>query len=365
MVFTLGIAMAACEKEDTGGGGDTNSNPDDITKPAEFLGKDIFNEKVTLLYIPIGDQGPAFEAGKYAALDSVKFNKNITIDVKPGEYNPDKQAQIIQEGITANVDGIFIEAMNPEVSAGPIEEAEKAGIPVITINLNSNAVHSLHVQGNDYTSGFQAAQILAVESGGSGKAFTFNGPAEQAETNQMVAGFKDGLEGSGIEYAGDAPVPNWSAGGEARDVMAQTLTANPDITMVYCASDDIADGVIQAIEAAGKTGDILVYGSMGYPGALTNIRSGKQFGTYLSDIYVEYSNIIGQLLYFIQNGINSQSLGLTATPLLDQPTTPITKDGKVGGKTAAELGLGFDTILSVDEAIGVSRWNIVLPGSVK
>jgi ABC-type sugar transport system substrate-binding protein len=354
MVLTMGFAMAACEKDDTGGSSDADTDDSDITVPTEYKGKDIYNEDIKLLYIPIGDAGPAFEMGRYAILDVLKFNKNITVDIKPGEYDPTKQASILKEGITQQYDGIFLEAMDPVVSKGPIEEAEAAGIPVITINLNSEAVHTLHIQGNDLVSGQEAAKILGAALGGKGKVLTLNGPAAQQATNQMVVGFNQQLAADypDIEILGDLPTEGWQAD-EANKNMNDAITKYPEIDGVYAASDDLADGAIKALNAAGRAKDTLVYGSMGYPAALQRIKDGTQFGSYWSDVYGEYEVVIFQILYFIQNGITSQTLGLTATPLLDQPTTPITKDGSIEGS------------VDVQTVIEQSRWKEVAADAFK
>jgi ABC-type sugar transport system substrate-binding protein len=82
------------------------------------------------------------------------------------------------------------------------------------------------------------------------------------------------------------------------------------------------------------------------PDALKRIQNGEQFGTYFSDNYVEFSTALYQALYFIQNGISVATVGNTTTPVIDQPTTPVTKD-------------------NVDTIIGVSHWKEADPDAWK
>ncbi|MDR2486584.1 MAG: sugar ABC transporter substrate-binding protein [Clostridiales Family XIII bacterium] len=332
MISVFSFGLAACEGGGgESGGGESNTgdpvNTDDITVPTEFKGKNIYEEEIKIAYLPIGTEGPAFVMADYAIKDCLKFNDNIKVDIYPSEYDPNKQASSIQEAITQGYDGIMLEAMDPVVSAGPIEEAEAAGIPVITINLNSEALHTLHIQGNDYISGCNAARTLGEACGGKGKALTLNGPAAQQATSQMVPGFNETIaaEFPDIEILGDLPVEGWQSE-VAETQMRDALTKYDQIDIVYCASDDLADGAIKAIKAAGREKDIKVHGSMGYPAALKRIKDGTQFASYYSDGYAEYTTVIFQMLYFIQNGMTASALGLTATPLIDQPTTPITKE---------------------------------------
>jgi ABC-type sugar transport system substrate-binding protein len=348
MMSVAVFALAACEKDssDTANKGTTDDS--DITMGATKV--DIYQEDIKLLYVPIGDAGPAFEMARYAIEDTLKFLPNVTVDIKPAEYDASKQADIVTDAIGQGYHGIFFEAMDPIVSQGPIEKAEAEGIPVITVNLNSAAVHTLFIQGNDYKSGYQAGEILGEAIGGQGNALTLNAPAAQAATSQMVPGFNDALKDKfpGVTVLEDLPCEGWQAS-EATNNMKSALTKYDKIDIVYAASDDLADGAINAIKEAGRENEIKVYGSMGYPQALQRIKDGTQFGSYFADGYSQFQVVIYQMLYFVQNGLNAEVLGYTDTPTLDQPTTPITKDGGLAGS------------VSVDQVIENSRWKIVMP----
>ncbi|MDR2610201.1 MAG: sugar ABC transporter substrate-binding protein [Clostridiales Family XIII bacterium] len=353
MMSVAVFALAACEKEsdvntDTPVAGDDT----DITMGTTKV--DIYNTDVKLLYVPIGDAGPAFEMARYAIEDTLKFLPNVTVDIKPAEYDPTKQADIITDAIGQGYQGIFFEAMDPIVSQGPIEKAEAAGIPVITVNLNSQAVHTLFIQGNDYKSGYQAGEILGAAIDGKGNALTLNAPAAQAATSQMIPGFQDALKDNypDITFLEDFPCEGWQSS-EAANNMKSALTKYDKIDIVYAASDDLADGAINAIKEAGRENEIKVYGSMGYPQALQRIKDGTQFGSYFADGYSQFQVVVYQMLYYVQNGLNATVLGYTDTPTLDMPTTPITKDGNLAGS------------VSVDQVIENSRWKVVMPDAFK
>jgi ABC-type sugar transport system substrate-binding protein len=322
-VFTLG--MAACEKEDATSAG--TDSKDGITKAAELTGKDVTTEEVKIAYIPLSTAGVTNRMVEYAFAEAIKFYPNIKVTYFDPGYDPSKQIENLNECITQKFDAIMIEAMDPVGTAGPIEEAEKAGIPVITINLNTTAIHTLHIQGNDYNSGRVAGQTLGDAVDGKGKAISIDGPAAQAETNRMTVGFQDELAENypDIEFLENSYTDNWDTA-VAQANMSALLQKYPDITIVYCASDDLARGAIAAIDAAGKSKEIKVYGSMGYPDALKRIQAGEQFGSYYSDGFMEYSTAMYQALYFIENGITSAALGYPGTPIIDQPTSVITKE---------------------------------------
>jgi ABC-type sugar transport system substrate-binding protein len=330
MVFTLGLA--ACESGD--GGGTTTpagSGPDTgMNIATELSGKQIYGddaEDVKIGVIPMSMAGVTSKMTTKALDDITSFFSNITYQTFEAEYNPNNQVTAINECITQGFDAIIIEAADPVLTAPPIEEAEKAGIPVITMNLNSNALHSLHIYGDDYHSGEMAADVLAEAVGGKGVAIGIDGPKAQEQTNRHVAGFKANIEANypDIQFAEQFFTDNFSKE-IAQQNMTSALQKYPDINIVFCMSDDLADGAIQAINAAGKGDQIKVYGAMGYPDALVRIRDGKQFGSFYSDAYIEYQTAFYQALYLIENGITSVTAGYKGTPAINQPTTPITQD---------------------------------------
>jgi ribose transport system substrate-binding protein len=325
MVATLGLA--ACEKKTDTGSSDASTDQSGITKPTEFAGKDILTQETNIWYITLSTAGVTNKMAELAFNYVTKYYDNIKVTMQDAQYNPENQVTFLNEALTQGVDAVMIEAMDPGATQAPVEALEAEGIPVITINLNTFAVHSLHIQGNDYYSGEEAAETLAAATDGKGVAVALDGPQQQAETNRMTVGFEDKLKADfpGITFEGREYTDNWDAA-IAQTNMAALITKIPNLTMVYCASDDLANGAISAVKAAGKEKDILVYGSMGYPDALQRIQAGTQFGTYYSDGYIEYSTALYQALYYIQTGISMKTMNYPATPILDQPTTPVTKE---------------------------------------
>jgi PAS domain S-box-containing protein len=76
-----------------------------------------------------------------------------------------------------------------------------------------------------------------------------------------------------FEAAGD-----WTRESGAR-LMRQALAAHPDLRAVLAANDPMAFGAIDVIEAAGRTGEVLVAGYDALPDALVMMRAGKLVAT--------------------------------------------------------------------------------------
>jgi ABC-type sugar transport system substrate-binding protein len=290
--------------------------------------------------------------GEYAITEAIEPYPGITLDVVYAQYDPAKQASIINDGITQKYDGIFIMAMDPDTTQEPIERAEATGIPVITINLNSFAVHSLHIQSDDYGGGSMVADVIGKVLDGKGNYIILSGPASLStsdEFKQDIIGFVETMTDKypDMKCLGDIPTEYWQAD-EANKNMSAALRNNAKIDAVFAASDDIADGAISAINEAGRQNEIKVFGYTGYPLALQRIKEGTQFGTISANDFDMYSTAAKKMLGFISNGETAAHLGLTVTPNYTQQMTPVTKDGKYGST-------------DVDTVIENSRWKIVTP----
>jgi ABC-type sugar transport system substrate-binding protein len=331
MIASLSV-MSACEGAvtDTGGG--------ESATIAALKGLNINEDPIKIAIIPLSTAGVTNKMYKYACDSVIKFYPNVELKYFDAGYDPNKQVEIINECITQKYNAIILEAMDPVATKGPVEDAEANGIPVITFNIGSNGIHSLHIQGSDYLSGREAAQVVAEAIGNKGAVVSLDGPAAQAETNEMAVGFQDEIKDNypDIEFIENVYTENWDAA-IGKTNMAALLAQHDKIDAVFCSSDDIAGGAIAAIQAAGRQDEIIVYGSMCYPDALVRIRDGNQFGSYFSDSYTELQTAMYQALYYIENGLNAVVLGYAETPTLNQPTVSTTK-------------------ANVDNIINVSRW---------
>jgi ribose transport system substrate-binding protein len=343
MCLALALVFAAgCDNSGSGGGdaaADSGTEAEgDATVGAAFDGKDVYGLRykpagqtkgdpadVKIAYIPLSTAGVTNSMVQAALEEQIVFYPNISIEYFDPMYDLSKQITMINECVTQGFDAIMLEAADTEALNVTIADAEAAGVPVVTINVGASGLHTLHVQGNDYSSGREAGRMLAEGLGGAGKVILLDCPAAQKPISLMGTGFEDYIneEVPGMELLESQPIDNWSPE-IANTVMRDLLTKYDEIDGVYAVSDDIAQGAIQAIEAAGRQNDIKVYGSMGYPNALQAIKDGTMYGTYFSDGYLEYAVALYLTILTIETGVTAVNAGYTATPIIDMPTVPTT-----------------------------------------
>lgn len=338
---TLLVALAAGCSSSSASSTDSVSNSSNSSASATVLGngKDISNDEIKICFIPFSTAGQSAALSEEGFRDAIAMYDNVTLDVYDSGYDYNTQISIVNEAITQGYDAIIIQPLDGVALSNAVTEAEEAGIPVITFSVNADCVHTLHMQGNDYGAGWQAAEQLSAAMGGNGEGnyILLDCPAAQRATTLFGYGFEDYITNNtkGTIIASE-PIDYYSQE-IANQVMRDLLTKYDDIDVVYAVSDDMAMGALQAIEAAGRDG-ILVWGNEGFAANLLAIQNGRQYGTSWSDLYTECSSMIQFALYFIGNGINSVNAGYTDTLVVNCPMVAVTAD-------------------NIDEIIPVSRWD--------
>lgn len=326
MMFTL---LTAC-----GGGGETQ-NPDGDNPGDETLSitpKVLGQDEIKIAYIPISTAGVTNKMVELAFNDTIDAYKDtITVDYFDPGYDAQTQINMVNDAVNQGYDCILLECADPVSLATPVAEAEAAGVPVITLNLNAEAPHTLHLRAVDYMSGWKAAETLANDFGADSgqKVIIIDCPAPMAATNLQSNGFLDYMgENTNWELLDHRNVDNFSQEG-ANTAMRDLLTKYDDIDIVFNMMDDLTTGTVQAIEAAGRNdGSIKVYGNMGNPSTFTMLTGDKDevYGLNFADYYTQYCMAMGFALYYASTGVNAAMLGLTATPEYALSCWPVTPE---------------------------------------
>lgn len=156
-------------------------------------------------------------------------------------------------------------------------EAMNAGIPVVNVDreFESPTAYRTWIGGDNYGIGVSAGHYFADELGCEGNVVEIQGIAGISVTEQRSAGFADTLEqrcGDGIQVIAQQPadfVPDTGL-----EVMETILQQHDDIDAVYTHDDDMAMGVVAAIENAGRAEEMFLTGAGGSQAAMDLIAQG-------------------------------------------------------------------------------------------
>ncbi|MCU0609899.1 MAG: substrate-binding domain-containing protein, partial [Chitinispirillaceae bacterium] len=163
------------------------------------------------------------------------------------EYNPATQTEQIRDFIHKKVDAILVAACDSKAIGEPIELANKANIPVFTVdiaNTSSRGEVVSHITSDNKEGGRQCAQLMAKGLGGRGTVVIINHPGVTSVLDR-VAGFREAMaKYPDIQIISD--VPAWGQRDLATAIMEDILLKIPEVNGVFCINDDCAMGVLAA-----------------------------------------------------------------------------------------------------------------------
>jgi len=196
----------------------------------------------------------------------------------------EQQISLVENLVTQNVDAIVIAPMDSRALIPPLADAVEKGIKVINIDVmldaETLAEHGLSIPfvGPDNVEAAKmVGDVLAEELGEGGKVIIIEGIPGALNAEQRKEGFLQAIEEGGLELL-SSNTANWEIE-EAFTVFSDLLTRYPDVQGVMAANDAMALGVVQAIDAAGLTGQIKVVGFDNDPSIRPLIAEGKVLAT--------------------------------------------------------------------------------------
>jgi ribose transport system substrate-binding protein len=213
--------------------------------------------------------------GAQAAADKAGY-KLIVLDA---QNDPGKQTSQVEDLITKKVDVIMINPADSAAIVNAVEEANKANIPVITVDRSaSGGKVATHVASDNVAGGKMAGDLIVQLTGGKGNIVELEGIAGSSAANDRGKGFHQAVDGqSGLKVVAKQPADFDRAKG--LKVMENILQANPDIVAVFAHNDEMALGALEAIKAAGKEGKIQVVGFDATDDAKKAVADKKMAGT--------------------------------------------------------------------------------------
>jgi ribose transport system substrate-binding protein len=197
----------------------------------------------------------------------------------------DSQASQIQTVINEHPDALVVLPYDGAQLTPVAEAAMEAGIPVINVDrlFDSPDAARATILGDNYDIGVKAATYIAGRLDCAGNVVEIQGIAGISVTTDRSQGFADKLDelcGDGIKIVAQQPAdfrPDLGL-----QVMEAILQANNDIDAVYTHDDDMAEGVVAAIENAGRQDDMFLTGAGGSCTAFDRIEEGGLYAaTYL------------------------------------------------------------------------------------
>ncbi len=176
-----------------------------------------------------------------------------------------EQVNLVEQMIARRVNAIVIAPADSKAMVTVLKRAKEAGILVVNIDnkLDSEvlkqAALSIPFVGPDNRSGARkVGEALARQLKPGDKVAIIEGIPTAFNGQQRRLGFEDAMKAAGMNIV-TTQSGNWEME-KANNVAAGILSEHADLKAILCANDNMALGAVAAIQAAGKTGKVLVVG---------------------------------------------------------------------------------------------------------
>lgn len=223
---------------------------------------------ITIGFSQVGAESDWRSANSISIKRTFTPEKGYDLIFEDAKQKQSDQIKAIRQFIQQEVDYIVF---SPVVESGwdtVLEEAKRAGIPVIIIDrkvaVKDASLYAAWIGSNFYLEGQKACKILKsyVEEQGISEVNIVNIQGTLGATAQI--GRTNALEDAAEKYGWNLLAQESGEYTEAKayEVMSKMLSEHENINFVYCENDNEAFGAIDAIRDAGKTvgpgGDIQI-----------------------------------------------------------------------------------------------------------
>ncbi len=226
----------------------------------------------------------------------------LTVQAAEREIDVEKQMQIIENLIQTKVEVICVVPSGSREIVPAIGKANAAGIPVIIVDTRldeaaaaaAGVTFATFIGSDNYDGGLVAGRHLIALKQGRGRVAILEGIPGHETSEARVRGFREALqEAPGMPIVASQPA-NWERD-QGFSVCQNLLQAHPDLDAMFACNDMMALGAMEAIAAAGKTGQITLLGFDAVADARTAIAAGTlaasvaQFPAEMGRLAVEHA----------------------------------------------------------------------------
>ena len=210
-----------------------------------------------------------------AKKDLEKAHPDLKIIVKTAANAPEQANQLQDLLAVSKINTLLIFPFESAALTKPVAELKNKGVYVTVVDrgLTDTSAQDAYISGDNTAFGRIPAEYLVKALGGKGEIVALRGIATTLD-NERMDGFNAVLKGYPDIKLLDAKYANWNRD-DAFKVMQDYLTRFKKIDAVWAADDDMAVGVLKAIEQAKRTDIKIVFGGAGAKGMIKTLMDGK------------------------------------------------------------------------------------------
>lgn len=246
----LGLISTACDKPAEKPAGNSSTSPStDSTATGN-------TDKIVVGFSQIGAES-GWRTANTKSIKSEAEKRGIELKFSDAQGEQENQVRAIRSFIQQKVDFIAFSPKTEDGWQAVLEEAKKAGIPVIltdrAVKVDDDSLYVTFIGSDFIEEGRRAAEWLVKATGGRAQIAELQGTPGSAPAIDRKKGFEEVIAKHPEMKIIKSQSGNFERG-KGKEVIEAFLRSpeGPQITALYAHNDDMALGAIQAIEAAGK-----------------------------------------------------------------------------------------------------------------
>lgn len=237
----------------------------------------------------------------------------------PAQGTAALQNALMDDLVAAGTDAIMISSVDPKTSIDAFNRIA-AQVPLFTTDSDAPASNRISYLGSSNTdAGVQAGEIAVKALPQGGKCMGFVGFLDADNARERIAGFKQAVEGKGIELIDTRGDDVDFA--RARSNVDDVLAANPDVNCMVGFYSYNPPKIYEALQAAGKLGQITVIAFDEDPITLGAVREGSFAGTVVQQPFewgYQGMKLMAKYIEGDKSGIPENKLIIVPTKIIDK-----------------------------------------------
>jgi ribose transport system substrate-binding protein len=202
-------------------------------------------------------------ARKHQAANPASYD--LIVNGIKNETDLGEQVNLVEQMIAQQVNAIVIAPADSKALVTVLRRAREAGVLVVNIDnkLDADVLKQAGLTvpfvGPDNRAGARkVGEVLARQLKPQDAVAIIEGIPTAFNGQQRRLGFEDAMKAAGIKIV-TVQSGLWEMG-KANAVASAMLSEHPEIKAILCANDNMALGAVSAVQAAGKTGAVLIVG---------------------------------------------------------------------------------------------------------
>lgn len=247
---TTAVSAAACLALGAAACGSDDSKSTSTSSGAASGAAAKKSYKMTLI---TGVKGDEFYVTMGCGAKQAAAKAGVSLDIQgPDKFDASLQTPIVSAVAAKKPDGVLIAPTDSKAMFAPIQQLKSGGaqIALVDTTLDKPDAAVTQISSDNAAGGTAAAKALVDLVGGKGKVAIVNVKPGISTTDQRSQGFKDGIKGSGVTFAGEQFDDDDPA--KAASITKALLAKDPDLKGIFAANILAAEGVASGLREAGK-----------------------------------------------------------------------------------------------------------------